>query len=173
MYHHVSKQCCHSWCHGANSPYTATKVFWFLCFASQPPHTINQTESISAYLSTVKTKLANRNSHSMNSYSQGSYSRNVRPKAHMINVSCVKSAWSFAQCKASAQGYLPQARIKVASVTSCGSEKRTEVAGVGLRVSQLRVRSAWCFSKLPSRGIWNHESGKSKNLERCILSASR
>ena len=47
----------------------------------------------------------------------------------MINVSCVKSARSFTQCKAIAQGCPPEARVKVAGVKSCGSETRTEVAG--------------------------------------------
>ena len=64
----------------------------------------------------------------------------------MINVSCVKSAWGFTQCKATAQGCLPEARVKVAGVKSCGSEKRTEVAGA--KVAGAKIAGQKCLEFL-------------------------
>ena len=71
-------------------------------------------------------------------------------------VSCVKSAWSFTQCKASAQGYLPEARVKVAGVTSCVSEKRTDVAGA--KVAGVKIAGQKCLVFLETAILRNMES---------------
>lgn len=128
----------HPWCYGADSPYTATKVFWFSVLRNSTP-TQKMTKGTEYFMTN---QIGTQNSKDVISLQELLFQELL-----------------------SQESPRPESKQQVPMLR--GQRRRQKLQVSTMRASKLRVRSAWCFWKLPCREMWIHDSRSLLNFPVC------